>query len=331
MAFQAAGGGLDDFDQWSAQADSYNAKTCGDTWRSFKPGKGIGAGTLYRMAAEYGWLGNSDKPQQRPKQAPKKPVEPPRLSAPGMSPSEIWERFKPATNEHGYIVRKRVAGVPLDNLKVVPEGDPLRIANESMAGALVVPVTRGDGTLSSLQFVTTGATAERLKAQGKPSKLNLTGCPVDGFFTVGEIVPGGVVNICEGIATAWSCWQATGGTAVSCFGWGRVRTVAAELRQRDATAVLVLVPDVGKELDAQNIANEVDALVATMPPGEANNFDANDYAQREGNEALAVLLEGATAPPKPPIVDASSTVITRRVSLADLIISSSSRGFSEVT
>jgi len=75
-----------------------------------------------------------------------------------------------ATNEHEYIVKKRAAGVPLDNLKVVPDGDPLRIAGESMAGALVVPITRGDGTLSSLQFVTTGATAERLKARRMDSK-----------------------------------------------------------------------------------------------------------------------------------------------------------------
>jgi putative DNA primase/helicase len=298
MAFQAAGGSLDDFDRWSASAPSYNKKSCRATWLSFKSGKGIGTGTLYHKAAEYGWT-YGDKPPQKPIQAPTKPVELPRQHAPGKSPSKIWERCKPATNTHGYIVEKRAAGVPLDNLKVVPEGDPLRIANESMAGALVVPITRGDGTLSSLQFVTTGATAEQLKAQGKPSKLNLTGCPVDGFFTVGEIVPGGVVNICEGIATAWSCWQATGGAAVSCFGWGRVRTVAAELRQRDATAVLVLVPDGGKELDARKIANDVDALVVAMPPGEANNFDANDYAQREGIDALGALMEGATAPPKP--------------------------------
>lgn len=297
MAAHAAGIGFEDFDTWSANAASYNAQACRATWRSFKIGKGIGAGSLYAIAGEHGWA--EGKPQRQvPPKAATRPVEHPRKPAPDMSPSEVWTRCVAATNEHEYIVKKRAAGVPLDNLKVVPDGDPLRIAGESMAGALVVPITRGDGTLSSLQFVMTGATAERLKARCMDSKLNLTGCPVDGFFTVGEIVPGGVAYICEGIGTAWACWQATGGAAVSCFGWGRVRAVAAELRQRDATAVLVIIPDVGKELDAQKIATKVNALVVAMPPGEASNFDANDYAQREGADALAVLLEGARAPPK---------------------------------
>jgi putative DNA primase/helicase len=56
MAFHAAGGGFDDFDQWSAQADSYNAQACRATFRSFKtaPG-GVGAGALFGMARDHGW------------------------------------------------------------------------------------------------------------------------------------------------------------------------------------------------------------------------------------------------------------------------------------
>jgi putative DNA primase/helicase len=36
-----------------------------------------------------------------------------------------------------------------------------------------------------------------------------------------------------------------------------------------------------------------------MPQGEAQNFDANDLAQRDGHDVLAGLLEAATEPPKP--------------------------------
>ena len=86
-----------------------------------------------------------------------------------------------------------------------------------------------------------------------------------------------------------------------CFGWGRVRAVAAELRARDASARLVLVPDVGKESDGQKIALEVGALVVTMPDGWPKNSDVNDLAQRDGGDVLAALLESATKPAPPPL------------------------------
>jgi putative DNA primase/helicase len=300
MAAHAAGLDFDTFDAWSAGAGNYDAAASRDTWRSFKPGKGIGPGTLYRVGAEHGWRMGEGKPQQRPIQAPKKVAEPPRKPAPGMSPAEVWSRCEPATAAHSYIVAKAAAGVPLDALRVVPAGDPLRIQGESMAGALVVPAFAPDGSLQSLQCVTTGDTAARLKAKGKKAKLNLPGAPMAGAsFTVGEVVPGAPVALCEGVGTAWACWQATGHPAVSCFGWGNVGKVAADLRQRDASARLVLVPDVGKEESAAEIAQAVGAAVAYMPQGEAQNFDANDLAQRDGFDVLAGLLEAATEPPKP--------------------------------
>ena len=300
MAAQAAGLDFDAFNDWSAQAGNYDERAARDTWRSFKPGKGVGAGTLYRVAAEHGWRMGEGKPQQRQQQAPRKAAEPQRKPAPGMSPAEVWERCDAATAAHGYIVAKAAAGVPLDALRVVPAGDPLRIQGESMAGALVVPAFAPDGSLQSLQCVTTGDTAARLKAKGKKPKLNLPGAPMAGAsFTVGTLVPGAPVALCEGVGTAWACWQATGHPAVACFGWGNVGKVAETLRQRDAAARLVLVPDVGKEESAAEIAQALQCAVAYMPQGEAQNFDANDLAQRDGHDVLAGLLEDATEPPKP--------------------------------
>ncbi|MBK6294571.1 MAG: PriCT-2 domain-containing protein [Rhodoferax sp.] len=144
MAAQAAGLDFDAFEQWSAQAPSYQANDCRDTWRSFKPGKGVGAGTLFKMAAELGgWRMNGDKPLNKsPSSVPRRPPEPPRRPAPGMGVSEVYNRCEPATNQHPYIAAKRAAGVPLDALRVVPAGDTLTIQGERMAGALVVPVTR---------------------------------------------------------------------------------------------------------------------------------------------------------------------------------------------
>jgi len=299
MAAQAAGLDFDTFDAWSAGAGNYDAAAARDVWRSIKPGKGVGAGTLYRVAAENGWRMDG-KPQQRAAQAPKKATEPPRKPAPGMSPAEVWARCEPASAAHPYITAKAAAGIPLDAMRVVPAGDPLRIQGESMAGALVVPAFAPDGSLQSLQCVTTGDTAARLKAKGKKAKLNLPGSPMAGAsFTVGEVVPGAPVALCEGVGTAWACWQATGHPAVACFGWGNVGKVAEALRQRDAAARLVLVPDVGKEESAAEIAQALQCAVAYMPQGEVQNFDANDLAQRDGADVLAELLEAASEPPKP--------------------------------
>lgn len=284
MAAHAAGLDFDAFDSWSAQADNYDARAARDTWRSFKAGKGVGAGTLHRMAAEHGHQ------QERPAKAIKRAAAPPPAPRPGMAPADVWARCEPATNAHAYIERKAAQGVPLDGLRVVPAGDALRIGGNSMAGALAVPAYAADGTLQSLQLI---------PPQGK--KMNLPGAPMAGAsFTVGT-PDAGPLYLVEGIGQAWACWQATGRPAVCCFGWGNVGTVAKQLHQRDASARLVLVPDVGKEPQAESIARELGCSVAAMPEGEPQNFDCNDLAQRDGADVLAALLESATAPePEPP-------------------------------
>lgn len=299
MAAQAAGLDFDAFNDWSAGAGNYDAAAARDTWRSFKPGKGVGAGTLFKLAAENGWRMGEGKPQRQAAPAPRQAAQPPRKSAPGMSPGEVWSRCEAATAQHPYAKAKGAGELAMHGLRVLPAGDALRIGGELMAGALVVPAIRADGCISSLQFIAPPDVAARLKAKGKPGKLNLPGASMEGCFTVGELLPGGDVHICEGVGAAWSCWQQTGAAAVVCFGSGRMRKVAAELRQRDAAARLVLVPDVGKEEQAQAIAKEVKGLVVTMPPGWPQNSDVNDLAQREGNDALAALLESAKEPPRP--------------------------------
>lgn len=286
MAAQAAGLDFDAFNDWSAGAGNYSERDARDTWRSFKPGKGVGAGTLFKLAAENGWRMGTDKPQSKATAKPAtKPVE--RTARPGMAAADVWARCEPATPEHGYIMAKQ--GTP-EGLRVVPAGDSLVIAWQSMAGALAVPVLNLDGTLSSLQFI---------PPPGAGKKLNLPGGDMAGVFTVGDLVPGGVAYIVEGIGQAWACWQATGAAAVVCFGAGNMRRVAADLRARDASARLVLVPDVGKEASAEKIARDVGAAVAYMPDGWEQNSDVNDLAQRDGGDVLAELLEAASEPPKP--------------------------------
>jgi hypothetical protein len=209
----------------------------------------------------------------------------------------VWARCLPASASHGYIASK--SGTP-EGLRVVPEGDPLRVVGLPMAGALVVPVLPlAGGEPTSLQFIAAPAQAAEWSKAGRPSKLNLPGCPVAGAFIVGELLPGGTVHVCEGIGQAWACWKATGAAAACCFGSGRMRAVAAELRQRDPSARLVLVPDVGKEADAEAIARDIGAEFVGMSTAWPRNADVNDLAKRDGFDALEVLLSGAAKPAEP--------------------------------
>ena len=306
MGAHAAGLGFDDFNNWSAGGGTYNERDARDTWRSFKPGRGVGVGTLFKIADEHGHrasLGNSrvSTPnrlhQTRPAQARNRPAAPAKAPRPGMGAAEVWKRCKPATAEHGYIVAK--GGTP-EGLRVVPQGDSLRANGESVAGCLVVPVMPLSGSTGepvSLQFVAPPDTAAQWKAKGKSDKPNLPGASMaGGVFIVGDMLPGGTVYVCEGIGQAWACWKATGCAAVVCFGWGRVRGVAAELRQRDASARLVLVPDVGKEQKAETIAHEVGGSFIELPEGWEQNDDVNDFAKREGVDTLEALLLAPRAP-----------------------------------
>ena len=298
MSGKAAGLSEADAIAWSAMAPNFsNEREVSSVWRSIKPEGGIGPGTFYGMARAKGWpgiQGAKSAPPHRMPSPPAKAPQAPDTARRGPSAAEVWARCKPAT-AHGYIVKKD--GRP-DGLRVLPEGDPLRINGVSVAGCLVVPVlSLAGGEPVSLQFIPTPETAAKWKAGNRPGKLTLAGPMGGGVFIVGELVPGGVAYVCEGIATAWACWKATGAAAVVAFGWGRVRGVAADLRQRDAAARLVLVPDAGMEAEA--IAREVGAEFVTMPEGSPRNFDANDYAAAHGHDALDVLLSRATEPAKP--------------------------------
>ena len=184
-------------------------------------------------------------------------------------------------------------------MRVVPKHDALTIRGERMAGWLVVPVLNDAAEVSSLQFIAPPDVAKEMKAKGVPGKLNLPGAPMAGVFVVGELDPQGTAFLVEGIGTAWACWKATGRAAVVCFGWGMLKARSVELRERYPTATLVIVPDVGKEGEADDIARAVAGKVAPMPEGWPKNSDVCDLGLREGFDAVEALLSSATEPPAP--------------------------------
>ncbi len=288
MASKAAGIEFDTFNAWSAQGATYSERDCSSMWRSIKSNAGIGPGTLFMLAREAGGTPNGRRERSTTGNSPwSAACAPARPSpAPGLCAADVWNRCEPCPASHSYAESKQGTVV---GLRMVPLSDKLRIAGLAVAGWLVVPVLPlAGGAPISLQFIPpTGGTGK---------KLNLPGAAVDGVFVVGELQDGGTAYLCEGIGQAWACWRATGAAAVVCFGWGRIRSVATELRQRDASARLVLVPDVGKENEAETIARGLAVQVAAMPQGWPRNADVNDLVQRDGLEALKMLLSRSRAP-----------------------------------
>jgi hypothetical protein len=302
---KAAGLTAEQVEQWSAQADNYESAGFRDTWRSFKEKGGTGPGSLIYLARDHGWKPDGKRPMLPAITSARVdfnlPEKPPRTYAPGKSPEDVWSRCNPATAAHPYIVAKQAQGAPLDGLRVVPAGDPLRINGESMAGALAVPAYNAEGEMQSLQLILPPEVAARLKAKDKQGKMNLAGAPMaGGFHVVGNLEPGGVAYVVEGIGQAWACWRATGRAAVVSFGVGNIKTVAGILKQRDPSARLVLVPDAGKEEKIREAALELGCMFVLMPDGSPDNFDVSDLAQRDGIEALTDWLDMEVRKVEPP-------------------------------
>jgi putative DNA primase/helicase len=288
MAGKSAGLSFDDFRNWSTSAGNYSSENeCRTVWKSFDDSGAVTPATLYGMAFAQGWKDPSKSRAKisrpsLPFAAPKQTAQKPFKQAANSNAGAVWDRCIAATPAEAYIHRKQ--GKP-DGLRVYPaSAPPLIIKGQNMTGYLVVPCWDSD-KLQTLQFI----------PPDKGDKLNLAGASFGaGFFTVGEITDR--VYICEGIGQAWAVNQASGDTAVVCFGAGRMATVSKVLRDKFPSASLVIVPDKGKEKEAAKIADDVSGQWVAMPSDKPSNFDVNDLMQEHGASALASLLERPIAP-----------------------------------
>jgi putative DNA primase/helicase len=293
MAAKAAGLSFDEFHNWSSSAGNYASESdCRTVWKSFNESGPITASSLYAMAYAQGWQDPAKRLQATngsragiPIAAPRKAPVTPIKQAESAKAADVWSRCEPATPAHGYIVRKD--GIA-DGVRVYPTGaPPLVIRGQNVSGFLVVPCHDLNGTLQTLQFI-----------PGKGDKLNLPGASFgSGCFVVGDLAESRRVFIVEGIGQAWAAWKATGCAAVVCFGAGRMASVAAALRDKYPSARLVVLPDRGKENQAEAIARAINGEWCELPQEMAQNDDANDFMQVHGADALADLLERAKAPP----------------------------------
>lgn len=290
MAAKAAGLSEDDFFEWSATGDNYGGvRDARSVWKSIKADGGIGEGTLFRMAKDAGW---HDAHPHNGAQAARVPVAKPAKSDTSRKPRTdlpvTLDGYPVASADHPYITAK--GGNP-DGLRVVPADDTLTIGGQRVAGWLAVPVRSFDGALCTVQFIPPPGAGKKLNAPG--ASFN------DGLFVVGNIAADGTLYVCEGIGQAWACAKADyHAAAVVTLGAGRTPSIAKLLRKRfPAARIIIIVPDRGKESDAEDIAREIIGAWAEMPAGKPANYDANDYEAEHGPEALSDLLRAAKTPP----------------------------------
>lgn len=117
MAAHAASLSFEDFDAWSARADSYSERATRDLWRSIKPGP-VGAGTLFILAKAQGWRPGEPRqhhvPVQQPRQPAPAPTEPKPLSAAELA---AWRALGPVRGAGLAYLRARHCVLP------PPDGD----------------------------------------------------------------------------------------------------------------------------------------------------------------------------------------------------------------
>ncbi|MDI3384015.1 toprim domain-containing protein [Xenophilus aerolatus] len=188
-----------------------------------------------------------------------------------------WDNGDLAPAAHAYIERKhgqvegmRVVCWPLDGWGA--------FYSTNLLGWLMVPAYSSVGNaggLMSVQFI----------GPNRGEKLNACVPIKGGSFTVGELRPGDVAYVVEGVAHAWTLNAVTYRAAVVCFGAGNLEVIAEAVMA--AGAVAVIVPDRGMEVKAARIAERLGCRYAPLPADLPHGHDVNDLFIQRG--AAAVL------------------------------------------
>jgi hypothetical protein len=191
-----------------------------------------------------------------------------------------WDNGDPAPSTHGYIERKhglaqgvRVVCWPLEGWGA--------FNSTNLLGWLMVPAYSGvgnGGKLMSVQFV----------GPNRGEKLNACVPIKGGSFTVGELRPGVVAYVVEGVAHAWTLNAVTHKAAVVCFGAGNLEIIAEAVMA--SGAVPVIVPDRGMEVKAGGIAQRLGCRWAPLPADLANACDVNDLFLMRGADAVREVV-----------------------------------------
>lgn len=186
----------------------------------------------------------------------------------------LLKESRPATNDHPYLLAKRVGAYGIRQLR----------------DQLVIPMHDASRCVSSLQFIS---------ADG--SKRFLTGGEVAGrYYAIGVLA--GTICIVEGYATGASIFQASGLAVAVAFNSGNLKPVAASIRAQYPEVRIVVCADNDQFTDGNpGITSGRDAAEAVggflaFPEFEASELDEhptdfNDLARLRGLEAVKLTID----------------------------------------
>ena len=291
--------GRDIFSEWSATADSYDAKATGATWRSIKAGGGVSIGTLLRMAKENGFtLPKTDQAASTPDpeavarlardRTERQQAEHARQQAAhdqaAIEAAALWAQAS-ETGTSDYLTRKGITG------------HGVRFAAD---GWLLVPVRDASGKLWNVQRI-----APVKPSDGGTDKLFLRGGRKSGLWHwCGDPAGAAVLLICEGYATGASIHQATGRPVAVAFDAGNLAHVAKALRSQYPQALILVCGDDDRDTHARTGNNPgrdkataaaravrgIAVFPENLPDGGS---DFNDQHQAHDLDAVRATIEAA--------------------------------------
>jgi putative DNA primase/helicase len=157
----------------------------------------------------------------------------------------IWEAAK-LCEEHSYLTRKRIKPHGLRVAPWIKERPHDSVTGEVrdliIPDALLVPIRNSYKRIVSLQAIFSDANNPLQRDKDFMAGGEKKGC----YFTIGHggnIASRQAIIIAEGLATAASCYEATGLVSVAAFDCGNLKPVALTLRNRMPECTIIIAAD----------------------------------------------------------------------------------------
>ncbi len=223
---------------WSSGSPRFNERDFRDTWRSLSADGGIGAGTLFFLAREYG---NWRPDPTAPRPPPPTPAELARQEAERAKRAAVEDTERQAKADAAAAdARQRLAAAePADPAqpylarKSVPPVPSLRQEGRT----LLVPVTTPAGEVRGLQVITADGTKRFSRGTSMSGHLWWARPPAEG-------VAAPLIIITEGVADALTIAAAVEEAAAACaFSASNLPAVAGALRRCWPAAQIIVAAD----------------------------------------------------------------------------------------
>ena len=265
QALKSNGESFESFDAWSFSAANYNHSDCVAVWKSISGNGGIGIGTLFHIAMQYGFkttsidreaveLAKEKSRQLYLQEANDKAIRQQKVAI--QAEAILAESLEAVS--HPYLIKKRI---------VVPA---IWVTKKNH---LVIPLLDIAGNIRSLQFIS--PTGE---------KKFLTGGAIKGNFYQLWNGSNNEIVICEGYATGVTLYKhyALNSSVVVAFNAGNLLPVAKVFRVAYPNAEITIAGDNDPNGTGQRLAKEAAEAVGgnVSIPTFKNNEVGTDFNDR---------------------------------------------------